>query len=311
MNCPNGDSTRINGAKCLHCGTLALPTVARPLLLLTGPMGTKSTAAFLLHPRSHRVVGRLFKSFSTFRRTLQRRRKWLNKPIRAPLCAKSLGLCRARSRAARKSTYFWKADGLEIDGSISNSLTWNGRPITVDFILRSPQQGFRNEYFPTVRIAVNGELIGRIAFTLACNMSSSDSIGRCAGTATPYRKAFLSYSSQDRVEVLKRAQSLRLAKIDIFQDVLTLQPADRWREEIWRHVDECDLFLLFWSRSAKESEWVEKEVKYALDRQKQSPEKLPDIIPVIIEGPPPVAPPSWLSHLHFNDPICYFIAGSA
>lgn len=205
---------------------------------------------------------------------------------------------------------FLEADGLEIDGSISNSLIWNGRPITADFILRSPQQGFRNEYFPTVRIAVNGELIGRITFTLACNISSSVSTGRCTGTATPYRKAFLSYSSKDRVEVLKRAQSLRLAKIDIFQDVLTLQPADRWSEEILRHVDECDLFLLFWSRSAKESEWVEKEVKYALDKQKQSPDKLPDIIPVIIEGPPPVAPPGWLSHLHFNDPICYFIAGS-
>jgi hypothetical protein len=209
-----------------------------------------------------------------------------------------------------KIDIFLDADGLKIEDPISQSLIWNGRPITADFIVSAPQRDCRNEYFPSVRIAVNGELIGRIAFTLACDLSASESAGRCTGTATAYRKAFLSYSSEDRVEVLKRAQSLRLAKIEIFQDVLTLQAGDRWREEIERHIDDCDLFLLFWSRSAKDSEWVEKEVKYALAKQGASPARRPDIVPVVLDGPAAVPPPSWLSHLHFNDPICYFIAGS-
>ena len=34
----------------------------------------------------------------------------------------------------------------------------------------------------------------------------------------------------------------------------------------------------------------------------------PEIIPVPIEGPPPVAPPPELAHLHFNDRLLYFMA---
>ena len=31
--------------------------------------------------------------------------------------------------------------------------------------------------------------------------------------------------------------------------------------ELFRHIDECDLFLLFWSTAAKQSRWVLKEVE--------------------------------------------------
>jgi hypothetical protein len=35
----------------------------------------------------------------------------------------------------------------------------------------------------------------------------------------------------------------------------------------------------------------------------------PDIIPVIIEGPPPPTPPDTLKDIHLNDSLIYVLAG--
>ncbi len=70
----------------------------------------------------------------------------------------------------------------------------------------------------------------------------------------------------------------------------------------------CDLFLLFWSNAAKQSDWVLKEVHYALGRKGDDDTAPPEIMPVIIEGPPVVEPPPELAHLHFNDRLLYVMA---
>jgi hypothetical protein len=65
--------------------------------------------------------------------------------------------------------------------------------------------------------------------------------------------------------------------------------------------------LLFWSTAAKESPWVLREVRYALERKGGNEAAPPEIRPVPIEGPPPVLPPEELKHLHFNDRLLYFM----
>ena len=107
--------------------------------------------------------------------------------------------------------------------------------------------------------------------------------------------AFISYAAQDRSEVLRRVQMLPAVGIRYFQDVLDLDPGDRWAKELFRHIDESDVMFLFWSSAAKESDWVQKEWKYGL-------EKFGDdfVLPVIIEGPPVPEPPEQLKHLHFS-----------
>jgi hypothetical protein len=122
------------------------------------------------------------------------------------------------------------------------------------------------------------------------------------GEARRYSRAFISYASKDRAEVLRRVQMLKSVGIDFFQDVLNLEPGDRWAQELYKHIDESDVLFLFWSTAAKESEWVAKEWQYALEK------KGDDFIrPVGIEGPPIPAPPEPLRHLHFGDPILYFL----
>ena len=53
----------------------------------------------------------------------------------------------------------------------------------------------------------------------------------------------------------------------IFQSVLNLEPGDYWDKELYRLINKCELFLLFWSTAAKESKWVFKEALYTFERQ--------------------------------------------
>ena len=92
-----------------------------------------------------------------------------------------------------------------------------------------------------------------------------------------------------------------------FQDLMNLDPGDRWLRRLELGIDECDLFLLFWSSEAKSSEWVRQEVRYALERRGGDDLAMPEIKPVIIEGPPVVEPWEELAHLHFNDRVLYFM----
>jgi hypothetical protein len=95
---------------------------------------------------------------------------------------------------------------------------------------------------------------------------------------------------------------LKAVGIRIFQDVLNLEPGEQWLRRLYEKILESDVLFLFWSHAAKSSEWVEKEWRYALENKGAE-----CILPVVIEGPPVPEPPLELAHLHFGDPLLYFI----
>lgn len=202
------------------------------------------------------------------------------------------------------------AEGLSI-GEPHQTLVWNSQPVFAQFLVTLPEGGASAAtYHPVVRIIADGGLIGRIAFAIATDAEAGQAQSRPTGeSARRYRHAFLSYASPDRKEVLKRAQALKAVNVSFFQDTLSLDPGARWEKAIYKNIDDCDLFLLFWSKAAADSQWVVKEAEYALARQIAGQKAGPDIVPVLLEGPPPVAPPQSLAAIHFNDPILYHIAG--
>lgn len=57
------------------------------------------------------------------------------------------------------------------------------------------------------------------------------------------------------------------SRTKVFHDILELDPGERWAQELYKHIDTCDAFFLFWSKAAKASEWVLREALYARDRQ--------------------------------------------
>ena len=175
-------------------------------------------------------------------------------------------------------------------------------------------KGFTARIADTAKGNLSGKLIvsqdsvpiGRIVFQVKVG-AVAEVTAKPTGEARHYHKAFISYASKDRTEVLKRVQMLRLHHIDFFQDVLDLDPGERWEKALYKHIDDADLFLLFWSSAALASEWVKKELDYAAERKHGVAEADPDIVPVIIEGPPPAAAPKGYEYLHFNDRLTYFM----
>jgi len=188
------------------------------------------------------------------------------------------------------------------------TVAWTGRPAAVNFFVKSGRcNGDCLQMLITV--SNSGVPLGQLRFVANIGKHINKK-QLCGDQAIAFSKAFLSYASCDRVQVLRAAQLLRLAGLDVFQDVLVLEPGENWSTKIMEEISGCDLFLLFWSNASSKSEWVIKEAEYALACAENSESKTPCIKPVIIDGPPIPAPPRSLKKIHFNDKLQYIIAAA-
>ena len=81
---------------------------------------------------------------------------------------------------------------------------------------------------------------------------------------------------------------------------------DMWRSAIASAIREADVFLLFWSVSARESSEVRKEWEYALKLEQGAKRRRKNgarfISPVPLDKPSDCPPPEELGDLHFGDP---------
>lgn len=209
--------------------------------------------------------------------------------------------------------------GLKIEENLL-SIIWNGKIKSVQFTIKVPKNFSQSQAVGKVLVMQDSIPIGEMKFIVKIirpvsdwekkRYSNSHWHSSNSSPMVKFGKAFISYASYDRAEVLKRVQMLNLVKLDFFQDLLSLEPGEIWSDRIYKYIDQCDIFFIFWSKAASESEWVKKETLYALKVKEKSRDERPEIIPVIIEGPPPAKPPMELSFIHFNDKFIYFINNS-
>ncbi|MBT6143774.1 MAG: toll/interleukin-1 receptor domain-containing protein, partial [Gemmatimonadetes bacterium] len=203
--------------------------------------------------------------------------------------------------------------GLEIEEPLQKQI-WRGPERSrltlnlLQFGVTIPDDARPGSYMGTMTILTRSVPVGHLRFKLkvTSELAAEQVLPDPTGMeAKRYHKAFVSYASPDRPAVLDRMQVVRKVGLEVFQDVVDLDPGDRWERELYKHIDESDLFLLFWSGPASESEWVMREINYALERQGDGDEPgPPEILPIIIEEPIP-APPAKLQHLHFTDRLLY------
>jgi tetratricopeptide (TPR) repeat protein len=189
-------------------------------------------------------------------------------------------------------------------------LKWKGVTDSVQFMVSVPDTYSKQGLIGKVRVALDNIPIGHFCFKINISVQAGQKKEIDQSNFFPmknYRYAFISYASKDRAEVLRRVQMLDLLKIRYFQDILSLNPGDRWGKEILNQIDLADVFFLFWSSAARDSEWVMKEVEYAINKKNSNDDNPPEIYPVILESSPVIEPPESLKHLHFNDKIVYFI----
>lgn len=211
----------------------------------------------------------------------------------------------ARPQTGEKLEVRVSGDGLVVEQPVA-TFVWRGRKMTLAFAARIVKR-MGEDIVARVAVFCEGAPIGVCHFAIEVSNAATHAAAGETKLAR-YRKAFLSYSSADRTKVMHHYQLLHRIGLEVFQDVMTLAPGEAWKEALFRHIDEADLFLLYWSSAAAKSEWVLRESEQALRRQRSSREKWPDIVPILLEGPPPPPVPPSLAEIHMNDPLRYIIA---
>src|ERR1051325_6892849 len=208
-------------------------------------------------------------------------------------------------------TFSLSMPGLVIDEP-EQSRTWRGETEQIQFQVSVPPDCPPGNFGGTVTVSRQSVPVGHLKFIIKiigkaiATSPARDTEPVAGGEFVRYRRAFISYTTRDRWEVLKRVQVLELVDIDYFQDLLKIKPGEKWEKLIYDYIDKSDVFLLFWSRAASESEWVKKEVLHALKRKAGQDTAPPEIKPVILEAPP-AKPPDELGSLQFNDQFAYLI----
>jgi KaiC/GvpD/RAD55 family RecA-like ATPase len=87
---------------------------------------------------------------------------------------------------------------------------------------------------------------------------------------------FLSYSHNDREYVKRLKQSLQNEGFEIWNDQ-DIEAGSRWFKEITSAIKRSSAVIVVMTTLGEESEWVEKEILYAIDCKKQ-------IFPLLLEG---------------------------
>ncbi|MGY4650487.1 toll/interleukin-1 receptor domain-containing protein [Mycobacterium sp. URHB0021] len=165
----------------------------------------------------------------------------------------------SRVREGERLAFELRLPELLVDDPVQ-SMVWVGQPRSVQFGVTVPTDSTPQTVIGTVTISRASVPIGRVTFMvnvsepepgLVPGLPSAPRYPALRPNYHRYRRAFISYASADRKEVLKRTQMLPGAGIDFFHDILTLDPGQRWERQLYYEIDRCDLFLLFWSSAAK------------------------------------------------------------
>ena len=78
------------------------------------------------------------------------------------------------------------------------------------------------------------------------------------------QEVFLSHSSKDRKTARRIAETLRNHAVPVWYSETNLLGAQQWHDEIGQALGRCDWFLIILSPPATRSEWVKRELLYAL-----------------------------------------------
>jgi hypothetical protein len=185
-----------------------------------------------------------------------------------------------------------------------DTIEWKGEPANASFIVEVPDSARTGTHPGTAVIGANGIRIARLSFLVFVDSNEDHQYLDRSMQKTIINSAFASYATEDREEVLSRIHGMKkiAPDLDIFLDVLSLRSGDDWEKKLEMHVPSKDSFFLFWSKSASQSEWVDREWRLAFNRRGQD-----YIDPVPLVDPREVPPPAELNKRHFADAYVAYI----
>jgi hypothetical protein len=176
-------------------------------------------------------------------------------------------------------------------------LLWTGDISSANFLIKVPKDVRKGGKIGAVKIYTDGLLILNFFFeiNIAEKMTNEEPIDI---TLHRISKAFVSYASRDREKVLSRIQGIQkiAPNLEFKMDIKDIRSGQKWKKSLRELIETSDIFYLFWSENAKNSNWVEKEWRCALKLK-----GIDFIDPVPLESPEDVPPPVELTEKHFND----------
>lgn len=187
------------------------------------------------------------------------------------------------------------------DISIENpreTIKWNGTYACCDFFIFLPEDYKKSAVRLQARVYKNDIAQVDLKLIVKVKADSNQSLQDIAVEQHRIMTAFLSYASQDREKVAQRIQGMLaiMPKLDIFWDVVSLRRGEYWETRLYDEIRKRDIFYLFWSNNARSSEWVGKELSFAIENK-----GIDFIEPIPLEDPAECPPPEELTGRHFND----------
>lgn len=187
---------------------------------------------------------------------------------------------------------------------------WSGRFLRFSYPVCVPKRYKKKQVQFAALIYINNVIASKIRFVANVsqnhfwNYHPAPKKQRLEITRKDIMSAFISYASKDRSRVAMVVQGIKKARPDlkVFFDVDSLKSGEYWENTIKKEIVARDIFYLFWSNAARESEWVEKEWRYALTQK-----GIDFIDPIAIDSPDTCPPPEELSKKHFNDRMLNYI----
>ncbi|MCU0498184.1 MAG: TIR domain-containing protein [Anaerolineae bacterium] len=146
----------------------------------------------------------------------------------------------------------------------------------------------------TLNFTVEGVIVADIPLSVFVS-ATAESLTMTTMTQKLYKAIFCSYSRRDTAIVERVEKAYRALGFDFLRDVQSIKSGQDWDDQLYALIEQADIFQLFWSHTARESEWVEREWRYALGLDRNT---LNFIRPVYWQQPIPPVPPE-LGHIHF------------
>jgi hypothetical protein len=243
-------------------------------------------------PRAVKPGGEFTARFAAYVKGIEEEVRAILKKL-SPRSEAVLGIEECRWQPGTEVTVRLASRNLAIDPP-EQSFVWEGKRSLLDFDVSVPANAAEGTVVLKFDVLIDGIVMARLRLDL--EISARAVAGEpTTATARSAHSAFASYSSADRARVLDRVAAVRIAAgLDVFVDCLDLHPGEAWKPRLDQEILRRDLFLLFWSRHASESEWVTWEWQTALkDKGKDHMQ----IHPL----DPDAKPPEELADLHFGD----------
>jgi len=96
--------------------------------------------------------------------------------------------------------------------------------------------------------------------------------------AAPKRLVFVSYERTDRKTAQQLAEALRAESLDVWIDVESIAAGENWQRQAADALDRSEAMVVLLTARSVESEWVRREVEYALSSKRFERRLVPVVI---------------------------------